>query len=86
MKNLLLFLSFIFFFDTINANSYQRDVWKFLDKSYKSLLTDPKQAVDYTLQAFDILKQTTDSNLIVSTRNQKFSGRRKGGNSSKYKS
>ena len=67
MKNLLLFLSFIFFFDTINANSYQRDVWKFLDKSYKSLLTDPKQAVDYTLQAFDILKQTTDSNLIVST-------------------
>ena len=58
MKNLLLFLSFIFFFNTINANSYQRDVWKFLDKSYKSLLTDPKQAVDYTLQAFDILKQT----------------------------
>lgn len=57
MKNLLLFLSFIFFFDTINANSYQRDVWKFLDKSYKSLLTDPKQAVDYTLQAFDIPAQ-----------------------------
>lgn len=67
MKNLLLFLSFVFFFNAINANSYQRDVWKYLDKSYKSLLTDPKQAVDYTLQAFDILKQTTDSNLIVST-------------------
>ncbi|WP_291583920.1 tetratricopeptide repeat protein [Bacteroides sp.] len=67
MKNLLPFLLFVFFFNTINANSYQRDVWKFLDKSYKSLLTNPKQAVDYTLQAFDILKQTTDSNLIVST-------------------
>lgn len=44
-----------------------KEAWKCLDNSYKTLLTDPKQSAAYSMQAYDILKQTTDSALIVYT-------------------
>ena len=68
MKHVSIFLLFLLVpFININSESYQNDVWKLLDKSQKSLLSNPELSADYTLQAFEILKHTTDSALIVST-------------------
>lgn len=60
---LLLSVSFI----NICAEPYQKEVWKLLDKAHKVLLTNPDKSIDYTLQAIEILKQTTDSVLTTST-------------------
>lgn len=68
MKHVSIFLLFLLVpFINTNSESYQNDVWKLLDKSQKSLLSNPELSADYTLQAFEILKHTTDSALIVST-------------------
>ena len=65
MKPLLLILLYFVSVDVNYSDSYQKDAWKCLDNSYKTLLTDPKQSAAYSMQAYDILKQTTDSALIV---------------------
>ena len=67
MKPLLLILLYFVSVDVNYSDSYQKDAWKCLDNSYKTLLTDPKQSAAYSMQAYDILKQTTDSALIVYT-------------------
>ena len=54
MKPLLLILLYFVSVDVNYSDSYQKDAWKCLDNSYKTLLTDPKQSAAYSMQAYDI--------------------------------